>query len=287
MLPNFLVCGAQKAATTSLYAYLRQHPQIYLPETKELNYFNLNWDKSLAWYEDLFASWSGQPAVGEVSPLYIWEEQVPERIAQTLDSPRLIFLLRNPIDRAYSNYWFNVSRAAQNPAVGFSQAIRNKEGEYRYLSKGLYGQQLTRYAALFPRERLLVLYTEDLKSNPHTTLKRVFEFLDVVPNVEVSVANRHNATRMPRNPVVATVWARWLDQRDRIRRLIPERLANLSRRARKDLHGMLFREASPPPMSQADRDYLRKWFSSDVAELGRLLDQVPPWTSDFGRPDAR
>ena len=150
MLPNFLVCGVQKATTTSLYAYLRQHPQIYLPETKELNYFNQHWGKPLTWYAAHFAAWSGQPAVGEVSPLYLWDEHTPERIARTLPEARLIFLLRNPIDPAYSIDWFNVARGVQNPKESFSAAIRSPEGEWRYLSKGLYAAQLSRYVLHFP-----------------------------------------------------------------------------------------------------------------------------------------
>lgn len=286
MLPNFLVCGVQKAATTSLYAYLRQHPQIYLPDTKELNYFNLNWDKPLAWYEDLFTSWTGQAAVGEVSPLYMWEERVPERIAQTLDNPRLIFLLRNPIDRAYSNYWFNVERGAQNPAASFGEAIRSKEGEYRYLSKGLYEQQLNRYAAFFRRERLLVLYTEILRSNPRQTLRSVFEFLEIDREVEVSVSSKHNATRVPSNPMVSSIWARWLKQRDHIKRIVPQEVADWTRSARKGLHARQFKVFLPPPMDMADREYLREWYSVEVANLERLLGKGAPWGSDFGRPDA-
>ncbi len=220
--------------------------------------------------------------MGEVSPLYMWENQVSGRVAQTLDNPRLIFLLCNPIDCAYPNYWFNVSRGAQNPAETFGKAIRSKEGEYRYLGNGLYTQQLRRYTALFPWERILVLFTENLRSTPDEILRCVFEFLEVDPGVEVSVASKRNATRVPSNPMVSAIWARWLQQRGRIRRIVPQDVAAWTRSARKGLHALLFRESPPPSMDTADREYLRSFYSGELADLCRLLGKATPWGGDFG-----
>jgi len=281
MLPNFLVCGAQKSGTTSLHAYLRQHPQIYLPEKKELNYFNLNWSKSLAWYEAHFNAWSGQEAAGEVSPLYLWHPETAERIAETLPAARLIFILRNPIDRAFSNYWFNVARGAQNPNETFSEVIRTQDGQWRYLSKGLYAEQLSRYGALFPSKSRLVLYTEDLKKDPQSLLRAISEFLSLESNRELHVGALYNTTQTPRNPWMSFAWGLWVANRQQARQFVPPRIASATRRLRQSFHRLVFQSQSPSPMAASDRDYLRCWFAADVANLREMLGEPGPWTSDF------
>lgn len=109
MLPNFLIVGAQKCGTTSLHEYLYQHPQIYLPEGKETKFFaeDARYSKGITYYEDVcFSTYSGESAVGEVDPDYMYFEQALERIAEHLDlrTTKLIFVLRNPVDRAFSHY---------------------------------------------------------------------------------------------------------------------------------------------------------------------------------------
>ena len=281
MLPNFLICGVQKAATTSLHAYLRQHPQVFMPETKELNFFSHHWDKGLDWYEQHFQPRSNQIAVGEASPLYAWDENAPARIRQTLKDPRLIFLLRNPIDRAYSNYLFNVARAAQRPEQSFSEAIRTPEGQWRYLDKGLYSQQLSRFAEIFPRERMYVGFTETLRAQPDQELRQYFAFLDVDPLIQVDTRRNHNATRLPRNATTSWIWGLWVEHRQWARRLVPGVLAANSRTARRRIHSWLFHDKSPPPMNPLDRTYLRDWFADDTVRLERFLDKSLPWQGDW------
>src|SRR4051812_23905676 len=113
-LPNFLVIGVEKGGTTWLHAQLKKHPQIFLPDTKEIHFFNKYssnlierdyFKLGIGWYLDFFKPYNGQRAIGEVTPMYICDSEAPLRIQKTLLSVRLIAILRNPVDRAYSHYW--------------------------------------------------------------------------------------------------------------------------------------------------------------------------------------
>src|SRR5690606_19149476 len=125
MLPNFLVIGAQKAGTTWLYDVLRRHPDIFLPETKELSYFcQLDSDGNelnhfsrldLAWYEGFFSAQDTETAIGEISPMYLCDEMAPRRIASTFPSIKLIAALRDPVERAASEYWMTFNKRASMP----------------------------------------------------------------------------------------------------------------------------------------------------------------------------
>ena len=191
-LPNFIICGTQKGGTTSLYYYLREHPQIFLPSKKEIHFFDLNYKKGIDWYKRHFrgARNSNIKAIGEVTPSYMYLEEVPERIHEILPDVKLIFILRNPIDRAYSHYWHEVALGYE--WLPFEEAIKAEEERltrgdiisrlhYSYLDRGKYIEQIRRFRKYFSKEQMLILITEELKSNPEKTMRRIFEFLQVDP----------------------------------------------------------------------------------------------------------
>jgi hypothetical protein len=169
-LPNFLIIGAQKSGTTSLYNYLKQHPQIFMPRLKEPHFFTYEGQLPphpsvvTSWqdYRALFADARDEIAVGEASPSYLHGEQAPRRIAHYFPTIKLIAILRNPADRAFSNWMHNVSYGREE--LDFGQALQAEERRiqegvgylfwYRY--KGFYHRHLTRYLALFDRTQLRV-----------------------------------------------------------------------------------------------------------------------------------
>jgi sulfotransferase family protein len=179
-LPTFLVIGAMKAGTTSLYHYLRDHPEVFMPETKEVNFFNprRNWRRGLAWYEGQFeGAPPGTLARGEASTSYTkypWIAGVPQRIAATLPDVRLIYVVRQPIERMRSQYLHNLATGQEwRPIdVAFEQ-----EPMYRQISR--YAYQLERYEPFFARQRILVIDARDLRDNRVATLQRIFTFLGV------------------------------------------------------------------------------------------------------------
>jgi len=176
-LPNFLIIGAAKAGTTSLHSYLAVHPQIHMSRHKELAFFDdrLRWSKGLDWYKSYFDS--SYPVNGESSPQYTIHPTatgVPERIKQVLGAPKLIYIVRDPIDRLLSEYtqiW-----DLWPDADPFELATINSATPYHC---SCYFTQLSRYLTLFPKENILMLVLERLNTKPVETLQQVFHFLGV------------------------------------------------------------------------------------------------------------
>jgi len=206
LLPDFVVISVERGGTTSLYRYITAHPCVDPAFRKEVHYFDLNFTQGLSWYRAHFptrwrAAWvfsrSGRRLLtGEASPYYLYHPRVPDRIYETLPEVRLIALLRNPVERAYSHYQLN-RRQGKEP-LSFEEAIGREEerlrGEYErlvqdetyysdnhykfgYLTRGVYVDPLTRWRERFPAERLLVLRSEDLYRDPRETLFQVNRFL--------------------------------------------------------------------------------------------------------------
>lgn len=174
VLPNFLMIGAQRCATTWLYFCLRQHPDVYLPFIKEIDFFSRYYDKGFDWYSRYFRLWRGQRAVGEITPSYLYMEGAAERIKRDLGEVRLIVCLRNPVDRAFSQYRKHLRAGAVH--VDFEAALeRNPE----YVERGFYAKQLDRFLRIFPGDRILVMIYEDVKKDPLSHLERVFDFLEI------------------------------------------------------------------------------------------------------------
>jgi hypothetical protein len=179
VLPTFLVVGAAKAGTTSLHTYLAAHPGVFMSDTKELNFFieTINWPKGLDWYREQFAAADGAHAAGESSPLYSaahWYAGVPARIAATLPDVRLVYLVRDPIERMRSHYLEHLDRGIETRPP--ARAFRENEG---YLNSSRYAFQLARFAEHVAPERILVLRSEDLKADRRAALSKIFGFIGV------------------------------------------------------------------------------------------------------------
>jgi Sulfotransferase domain len=196
-LPDFLILGAQKAGTTALYAYLRWHPEITGPSFKEVSFFDRHYAKGERWYRAHMPV-RRRSLVGEASPSYLFHPLAPERVAGMLPGARLITLLRNPVDRAFSHYQHEVALGRE--PLSFEDAVDREDermqGElermlrdpsyfslawwnYTYIARGRYAEQLERWFAAFPREQLLVLFTEELSADTAATYRRVLDFLGV------------------------------------------------------------------------------------------------------------
>ena len=211
VLPDFIIVGAQKAGTTSLYAYLSQHPQLVPSSKKEPHFFSGGLDpevdkykNGLAWYRSHFppkgALSAGQKTF-EASPLYLFNPLAPGRIGEHIPHVKLIAVLRNPTERAISHY-FHEKRKGREP-LPIGKALRAEEGRlepilqredykndvfihHSYKSRGLYREQLERYLEHFRWEQLLVINSDELFTRPSCVLKRVFDFLEVDASFRVA-----------------------------------------------------------------------------------------------------
>lgn len=200
-LPDFLILGAQKAGTTALYAYLRRHPGITGPRWKEVSYFDRHYRRGSAWYRGNFPAGRGRRLVGEASPSYLFHPLAPERAAALVPGARLIAILRDPVERAYSHYQHELALGRE--ALSFEEALDREdtrmEGEleriladpgyfshpwwnFTYVARGLYAEQLERWHAAYGRQQLLVLANEELSVDAAATYARVLEFLGAAPH---------------------------------------------------------------------------------------------------------
>ena len=200
-LPDFLVLGAQKAGTTALYAYLRWHPGITGPSWKEVSFFDRHWWRGERWYRGHFPLRSAGRLMGEASPSYLFHPLAPERAWSLVPEARLVALVRDPVARAYSQYQHEVALGREQ--LGFEEALAAEEGrtageverlladprafsrawwDHTYVARGLYAEQLERWLEHYPRERLLVVRTEDLGERPAETYAEIVRFLGAAPH---------------------------------------------------------------------------------------------------------
>jgi hypothetical protein len=228
-MPEFLIVGAQRSGTTSLYRYLSRHPAV-VPVLfgKGVHYFDTDFARGPAWYRSHFPTTAHRarvarrvgvrPVSGEGSPYYLFHPLVPERVAAAIPDVQIVVVLRDPVARAYSQY--NHERARGFERLPFEDAIA-AEGErlagederirrdpvYRsfshqhhsYVARGMYVKQLERWRAVLDRERILVLLSEDLFSDPDAAYRRTLAFLGV-PDRSLPSYERANSRSYPAMP---------------------------------------------------------------------------------------
>lgn len=191
-LPDFLVIGAAKSGTTTLYEYLCRHPQIFMSTPKEPEFFARDemYAKGLDWYASLFQSAKPNQICGEASTKYTRYPEYPEaapRIAEALPNVKLIYLMRHPVDRAYS-YYVQRIKTAQNTKVQLEVTETFEESiarDPRFLESSDYLLQIEQYLKVFPRESMLLLMMEDLTLKPAETLQQICRFIGVDDQVDL------------------------------------------------------------------------------------------------------
>ena len=276
-LPTFLIVGVPKAGTTSLAAYLSAHLEVFMTAEKELHYFDTDGHDE-DWYRAQFAGSEAARAVGEATPTYLYRERALKRMAALVPDAKLIVIMRNPVDRAYSHYWW--SRAIDERR-DFATAVReemaeapsdvplNWDGSPRrqstYTVAGRYHEVLVRLTEHYPRDAVLTVLFEDLRNDTARTYAEVCRFVGVDDDVEpehlgsvLNPAYRVRSASLRRAMIRHKAWKK-----------LPAGLAQRIDRAN--------RTTSPyPKMDQAIRAELLAWFApanDALADwLGRDLD---------------
>lgn len=294
--PNFFIVGVAKGGTTSLYTYLKQHPQIYMSPMKEPHYFSqvgarygkqnfVDVVSNEAEYLTLFRGAGGHPAVGEASTSYLGFEDTAEKIYERLPEARIIILLRDPIDRAYSHYLMDVRQRGQK--LSFYDAVVKEQQEpefgwgkdwHRYTE--FYYPKVNRYLDVFGPGRVLILLTESLRRNPSETVTETVRFLglNAGPVARINFAKEHNPYSAPRNDLAQAVMSS--DRAHAIARsLLPKGVLRLLR------DRVLFKHQEKPIPDTRSVNILRESYEDDVSGLEDLLDRSLPelrrsWTTD-------
>ncbi|NOY52921.1 MAG: sulfotransferase domain-containing protein [Deltaproteobacteria bacterium] len=299
MLPNFLIIGAQKSGTTSLYHYLRQHPEIYMSPEKEPRFFAFEGDKSgrypytsLKTYEKLFDNVQSEKAVGEGSTYYLFSRKAPSRIKHYIPDIKMIAVLRNPIERAYSQYLFLI-REGREQRTDFRQVIQDEKylmdtapTKSIYLARGLYGEQIQRYLALFSKEQLRIYLYDHFKTQPLSILQDIFSYLSVDTEFVPDISLNYNVSVIPRNKTIHLLLG-FISGRDRIKSFIVRYMPQVFyvRIIKPGVNFLLGTLRSrkpyrPPPMPNDLRCRLADFYAPDIALLEKILDiDLAGWIS--------
>lgn len=313
-LPNFFIAGAPKAGSTSLYRYLDQHPQIFMSPLKEPHFFSdeirvENFEdpfrlkarantealrKFLAgpmtgrcsggpvseWedYVKLFRHASGEKAIGEASVCYLWSETAARNIAARIPEAKILIVLRNPVDRAFSQYVHMLMFAEAHVSfrdhmqASLRSTSRRFSPTYPFLEFGLYGKQIERLFQFIAQERVAIYDYEEYCRDPAVMLHRVFGFLGVDDRFTPDLSERHMQATVPRSYRVR----RWLKRSgawQAARAILPEPM-----RAR--LRSTVFQPRQNFVLDPKDRAALAEYYRADTEKLSRLLGRdFTPWLS--------
>lgn len=265
-LPNFLYIGTSKAGSTWLYDVLMYHPDVHMAPGKGLYFFSRHFDQGLQWYSRHFSGASGAQVVGEVSHAYLYDEQACRRIAQSIPDVRLMVCLREPADRAFSEYL----DAKKNGKLecSFEEALI---AEPELLERGLYAKYLSRYLELFPLTQIHVAVFDDLVENPNAFAADLFEFLGVKAiDLPSSRRRRMLPAGVPRSKPLAGAAKRCAHL---LQRLGQRRLRGRLKRSR-IVRNLLYRNLSDnerPKMAEDTRARLRAFYAAEMVSLDALL----------------
>lgn len=273
-LPSFLIIGAMKSGTSSLHKYLAQHPEVFLPRTKELHFFDDQYHLGLGWYASKFSEAGTNLKLGEATPNYMHDPIAIERIADVIPDVQLLVILRNPVDRAYSHYWHNRVRGRES--LSFSDAINAEQDRLRrsshhrrhfsYVDRGRYNEQLMRIRNRLPRSQIFISLFDDLLNDPPSLFSELCNFLEV---------DKEFVPFQLGEPVNRFVGVRSL------------RAAQLSKRLPQSFGRVIDRlnirntEAMYEPLSAEIRIRLQEVFAEDISLTSRLIDRDlrPLWLS--------
>ena len=283
-LPDFLIIGAAKAGTTTLYDYLCQHPQIYMTSIKEPCFFSDNdiYAKGLDWYSSLFNQAASGQVCGEASTRYTRYRQYPEaatRIAQTLPNVKFIYIMRHPIERTYSHHVHEIRTGQNKPRTTFEEGI--KYHSYM-LDVSNYIQQIEQYLKIFPKDSFLFLLMEDLIQKPSDTLREIFKFLEVDETIDL-VDRRSVAKNQARDHAEGFVRSKMTAPLKKIPAfshavgLLPQEWRDFAYQVLKALpyYGKWGKNQSylPPPMLPETRQMLIEKFREPNQKLAELLNR--------------
>ena len=278
---NFFCIGAQKAGTTTLFHMLNQHPDIYIPASKEAHYFDNDKQFELGYekyWNQHFSGYANQKIIGTITPSYAYISSVPGRIRASLtNKPKFIFILRNPVERAWSHYL--MMRYLGKETLSFEEALKIEESriqqshqnnvDFSYLNRGYYTKQIENYLQYFPREQLLVLIFEtDFILKKEQTLNMITDFLEISPfefeldirkNQFKQMKNR-KAVQLMRDPIISKIFKPIIPSKD-IRKL-----------ARKAFLRLNTSKQHKPKLSVEKKEYfMDHYFNDELIQLEQFL----------------
>ncbi|MEM7591330.1 MAG: sulfotransferase [Cyanobacteria bacterium P01_A01_bin.83] len=292
-MPNFLLIGAQKSGTTALNYYLKEHPQIYMSPIKEPGFFDFEGQKpnfvgpgdqelydhvptNIESYSNLFQAVSDEIAIGEATTWYLYSSKAPKRIQHYIPNAKLIIILRNPVDRAYSAFSHTI-RDGREPINDFAQALKeeeeriNQNWEYiwHYKQMGFYYDQLKRYFDLFDRSQIKVYLYEDLKYDSIALMQDICQFLNIDKTLISGSLPRRNVSGFAKSKLLDY----FLDKQNVQWIKTPFKLFLSSKMRENIVVNLKNKNRTKPPISPAVKIYLTKIYREDILKLQELIER--------------
>ena len=279
MKVDFFIVGAPKSGTTSLYHYLSEHPQVEMSSQKEPNYFSdkaihnqgmyyvKNRVNTLDKYESLFAQ-KESVVYGECSVSYLFYENVAEDIKKYNPNAKIIIMLRNPIERAFSHYLMDyrlglISDSFENIIAKKSKHKNAHLFYQQYIKVSKYAKQIQRYLDFFEKENILFVDYEDFKKNGSEIVFQVYDFLNISTEFGANINTKYNAFKMPKNNGIRFIYS-FVFLRKILTYLLPKYLVN-------NIIVFLFKVDTKPELSMETRSLLIKIFKDDIKKLEEIL----------------
>lgn len=283
ILPNFLIVGVQKAGTTSIYNYLQEHPQVFMSKVKETNFLEKDWSNlppeqqnkngivTVEKYAELFAEVKEEIAIGEASPNYLFHyESSAARIEKYVPLAKLIVVLRNPVERAYSDHLMHL-----RDAIGYrslSEQIKHSSHKSFILRKGFYYLPIKHYFEKFGQARVKVFFYDDLCENPHSFMREMYQYLEVDDTFIPNTNRKAQVAKVPKNQTVNNLLQRKNLLRNtaasimktvmpvETRQKLRDRLINFNSQAKQEA-----------PLSKEERQQLIELYREDILNLQDLV----------------
>lgn len=303
-LPNFFIVGSAKSGTTSIYNYLKQHPDIFMSPIKETHHFstdidsskfrpdyaaNLNinidswldgdqkkeifhafvkdWDK----YLKLFKNSENQKAIGEVTNSYLYSKEAAKNIQSKFPEGKIIMILRNPVERAFSHFLMDLKSGLETGS--FLEAFKKDMAKSNkgwgisnvYYEIGMYYEQVKRYLTVFPQEQIKIILYDDYRNDAKKTLKEICNFLNIDSNFEFEFSKEHNKAMIPKSGAVALMM-RQKGLKAFAKKIFPKSWKNIFSK-------IFFTNKNLPKLSVDDRKYLIELYKEDIQKLAQLINR--------------
>lgn len=303
-LPNFFVVGAAKSGTTSLYEYMKMHPQIYMAPIKETHHFSTDIDnskfrpnyarslnkdlskfletdmqegifhafvKERDQYDKLFKNVKDEKAIGEITNSYLYSQEAARNIFTRFPDAKVIMMLRNPIDRAFSHYLMDLRIGYETG--DFMTALkkdmaRDPKGwgiSNLYVEIGMYAEQVKRFIEIFPERQRRIYLFDDFKKDAGAVVKDMFTFLGVDPNVDIDYSQKFNPSFIPKNKLIGKLNTQ-KKIKDWLKGVLPKSVKSKFKKT-------FYTDKDLPRITPAERKFLADIFRNDVMKLGKVLNR--------------
>lgn len=274
---NVFIVGAPKAGTTSLYHYLQEHPQVFMSEIKETNFFTyrqieeqgLYYDatpvRSAADYSALFTAVQAETAIGEASVSYLFYPGTAEKIHAYNPNAKIIMVLRNPIERAFSHYLMDQRLGLVTASFWevITEANKYPMHYQQYVQLGDYYEQCQAYIKVFGSENVKIFTYESIKSDLGKVVKNLYDFIGVDADYSADITRVHNPYSAPKNALIMHFY-KLKGLRVWMRKLLPTKLVQATRER-------LFDFGNKPAISEAEQAYLLDHYEEGLSNLSKLL----------------